>query len=57
MERLVIGWFVVISVYESARSDASSILMHYTIPWDDLKVDDLQHLLEWLYREVSESTP
>lgn len=57
IERLVIGYFVVISEYDDPHEVRVKNLTHFTIPWEDLKVDDLQHVLEAVYREVCESTP
>ena len=57
IERLVIGYFVVVSTYDEPYRDRAKDVQHFTIPWDDLKVDDLQHVLEQIYRQVSETTP
>lgn len=57
IERLVLGYFVVIGVYDNDYTIKPKEVVHYTIPWADLKVDDIQHVLEQIYRQVSEQTP
>lgn len=51
------GFEVIISSYKDDDTEERLDLWHMTIPADELKVDDLQHFLEWVYRAVCESTP
>lgn len=48
---------VIITAQPDDRPDLRVVVHSLTIPLDDLKVDDLLHLIEAIYREVGQVTP
>jgi len=51
------GHLITISGYSEADPLSPIPLMTFTVPYSDLKVDDLLHLLESIWREVGAVTP
>lgn len=54
---MMVGHWVTISGLIDDDPDQRTVLAQFMVPYDELKVDDLLHLLEAIWREVGAFTP